>query len=847
MPHDSPLPKAHTLRSDEGSMTLSELTVLCTNLSNKVTSLETELAQTKQTYGTALTKLIKKGRSLIEELDLDAGISLVPPSNDTEILEKTSGDTEILLQEEEPTKLVEDLGSGEQGNEVSIAAPKLSTVAPEVSTAARQVYIRRSLQKRKDKGKAILQEDEPIDEEERQRIARDAEIAKQLQEDINKSRQEQERQEVVTEADPTHVIDWSDLAVIRYHAQQNRAFSVVEVRKNMCMYLYNQGGYKMRHFKGMSYEYIRPIFEKVWDQIHSFVPMDFELEIPKLKRAESVKKPSTEEEKKKDDSGKPAEGRRKKTLARKRKHMHDPLTWILYASSGVHHVSTETGLDMFMLVENDYLLTRGLAMLMLVNKLQGRIVGNQELLQVYAAEPDGLINLDLSILATILNRLERSIQIGINIIHDEVLSYLLTVQGLKEQIMDVSSSVKSLKLCIFHQKSVLRTPQQNEFVERRNHTLMEVTRTMLIFSKAPMFLWAEAVATAFYTKNRSLIHTRHNKTPYKLVHDKKPDIKFHHVFGALCYPTNDNEDLGKLRPTTDIGIFVGYALNRKGYQIYNKRTQQIIETIHVQFDEMTEPMALTHIIVGPEPILLTHRQISSGLIPDRVPATPYASPSCSCSLSSSCFSLHTFFSTIDQDASSTSYSPSSSVVQPPTSHQGVAAGPTIENNPLAKADNDPFVNVFALEPSSDESSSGDIYKVKLDEYGDVLKNKARLVARDIDMRMIDVKTTFLNDELKEEVYVNQSEGFIDPDHPTYIYRLKKALYGLKQAPRAWYNTLSRFLLDNKFSKGVVDPTLFTWKTGKHILLVQIYVDDIRFASTDPKACDIFSKEMSSKF
>nr|GEY62665.1 uncharacterized mitochondrial protein AtMg00810-like [Tanacetum cinerariifolium] len=112
---------------------------------------------------------------------------------------------------------------------------------------------------------------------------------------------------------------------------------------------------------------------------------------------------------------------------------------------------------------------------------------------------------------------------------------------------------------------------------------------------------------------------------------------------------------------------------------------------------------------------------------------------------------------------------------------------------------------------------------------------------------MDVKTAFLNSELKKEVYVSQPEGFVDPDHPTHVYRLKKALYGLKQASRAWYNTLSRFLLDNNFFKGAVDPTLFTRKTGKHILLVQIYVDDIIFASTDPTDCDMFSNEMSSKF
>ncbi|GJW80333.1 retrovirus-related pol polyprotein from transposon TNT 1-94, partial [Tanacetum coccineum] len=111
---------------------------------------------------------------------------------------------------------------------------------------------------------------------------------------------------------------------------------------------------------------------------------------------------------------------------------------------------------------------------------------------------------------------------------------------------------------IFHQKSISRTPQQNGVVERRNRTFVEAARTMLIFSKALMFLLADSVATACYTQNSSLIHTRHDKTPYELVHDKKPDLIFFYVFGALCYPTNDNEDLGKLKPTTNIGIFVGY-------------------------------------------------------------------------------------------------------------------------------------------------------------------------------------------------------------------------------------------------------------------------------------------------
>lgn len=112
---------------------------------------------------------------------------------------------------------------------------------------------------------------------------------------------------------------------------------------------------------------------------------------------------------------------------------------------------------------------------------------------------------------------------------------------------------------------------------------------------------------------------------------------------------------------------------------------------------------------------------------------------------------------------------------------------------------------------------------------------------------MDVKTAFLNGDLKEVVYVSQPEGFVDPERPNHVYRLKKALYGLKQAPRAWYDTLSKFLLANRFTKGVVDPTLFTRKTGKNYFHVQIYVDDIIFASSDPKECDQFSLEMSSTF
>nr|GFA00456.1 retrovirus-related Pol polyprotein from transposon TNT 1-94 [Tanacetum cinerariifolium] len=311
-----------------------------------------------------------------------------------------------------------------------------------------------------------------------------------------------------------------------------------------------------------------------------------------------------------------------------------------------------------------------------------------------------------------------------------------------------------------------------------------------------------------------------------------------------------NEDLGKLQPTVDIRIFVGYAPSRKG--------------------------------TGPASNYLTPGQISSGLVPNPVPATPYSKDHPLDNVISNPSRPVSTRKQLATDALWSLYSSVLSKVEPKNFKSAITEDYWFQamQDEIHEFDR---LQVWELVPQLDcvmIIALKWIYKVKLEEYGDVLKNKAWLVAKgyrqeegidfvesfapvariegirifianvaskNITIYQIDVKTAFLNGELKEEVYVSQPEGFVDPDHPTHVHRLKKALYGLKQAPRAWYDTLSRFLLDNKFSKGAVDPTLFTRKIGKHILLVQIYVDDIIFSSTDPKACDIFSNEMSSKF
>nr|GFA93957.1 retrovirus-related Pol polyprotein from transposon TNT 1-94 [Tanacetum cinerariifolium] len=141
---------------------------------------------------------------------------------------------------------------------------------------------------------------------------------------------------------------------------------------------------------------------------------------------------------------------------------------------------------------------------------------------------------------------------------------------------------------ITQQFSAARTPQQNGVVERRNRTLVEAARTMLTFANLPSFLWAEAIAIACFTQNRSIIHKRFDKTPYELINKRKPNIRFFCVFGCRCYLLNDYEDVGKHKAKGDIGVFVRYSKVSAAFRIYNKRTRKIHKSVNVNFDEILE-------------------------------------------------------------------------------------------------------------------------------------------------------------------------------------------------------------------------------------------------------------------
>nr|GEY10501.1 hypothetical protein [Tanacetum cinerariifolium] len=343
---------------------------------------------------------------------------------------------------------------------------------------------------------------------------------------------------------------------------------------------------------------------------------------------------------------------------------------------------------------------------------------------------------------------------------------------------------------ISHQMSSVRTPQQNGVVERRNWTLVEAPRTMLIFSRAPLFLWGEAIATVCFTQNRSIIHRRFNKTPYELINGRKPDISFLHVFGALCYPKNDHEDIGKLDAKGDISFFIGYSADSCAYKVYNRQTKKIMEAMNVSFDELSA-MAFEQRSSKPELNSMTSGHINSGL------------------------DLTFTLSTI------TTQQPSEVSTMEPKNVKEAMTDPAQIDLMQEELLQFKILDVWVLVPTPDNILTLTLkwlFKNKHDEEQTVIKNKSRLVVRGyrqeegIDFEesfapvarieairiflayaahksftvfQMDVKTAFLHGYLKEDVYVCQPEGFIDADHPIHVYKLKKALYGLKQAPRAW--------------------------------------------------------------
>ncbi|GKC14573.1 hypothetical protein Tco_1011355 [Tanacetum coccineum] len=502
LPHDSPLLRVHLLGSDEGSMTLHELTVLCTTLSKRVESLESDLKQTKLTYGAAFTKLIikvkrlekkvklnkarrrakivvfddedaekdtsKQGRSMIEDIDQDAGVSLVQIDAEDQGRFEDETDTQVSAHKEahsQGSQPEDQLGVARvhtysrRRRTISAASGGINTAEESVCTVGASMPVSTagidqgsipSPSASKDKGKAIMTESEPEQAttklKQRQEIA-GYEAALRLQVQLN----EKESQRIVKDAEGFTDAEWDDilarvtadedlvqqLQAGKKYSEEDLPMKLVEL-VNQRKKFFAQQRAKAKRNKPMT-----PTQQKAYMRVQSFVPMDSELEVQRLKRAsqevfeETAKRQKIEEA---SGSGEEQSAAKEKELSEEelqksmmivlveevyvealqnfdrddldklwslvkerfsstdptddkerilwvelkrlfepniddilwklQRYMHDPLTWRLYDTCGVHHISTDRGHDIFMLVEKDYPLIRGLMTVMLAKKLQ---------------------------------------------------------------------------------------------------------------------------------------------------------------------------------------------------------------------------------------------------------------------------------------------------------------------------------------------------------------------------------------------------------------------------------------------------------------------------------------------
>nr|GEX27690.1 putative ribonuclease H-like domain-containing protein [Tanacetum cinerariifolium] len=449
---------------------------------------------------------------------------------------------------------------------------------------------------------------------------------------------------------------------------------------------------------------------------------------------------------------------------------------------------------------------------------------------------------------------------------------------------------------ISHETFVARSLQQNCVVERHNRTLIEAARTMLIYAKASLFLWVKAVATACYTQNHSIIRLRHEKTPYELLHNKPPDLSFLHVFGALCYPPYDSDNLGKYNQKLTLVFSSAMPPQRKhsGFtnDVPNELLKQFIlglvpnpppSTSFVPssrtdwdllfqplFDELlTSPPSVDNL--APEFIALITEVVA------QVPTVSTSSPSST---------------TVDQDSPSHSNSQTtpetqtlviSNDVEEDNHHLDVAHMNNdlivgVEESPKTPNFRDAPLHESLLEDSASQGSSSNMRQTLTPSNYLQLQNDAMWCFFDAFLTTVEPKSfkqamtePSWIDAMQEEIHefkrlqvwevlknkarlvtqiFRQEEGIdfeesFASDNPSHVYKLKKALYGLKQAPHAWYGMLSRFLISQHFSKGAVDSTLFTWKARNDLLLEQVEnrIVELYFVRTEYQLADIFTKPL----
>ncbi|KAK1614438.1 hypothetical protein QYE76_019955 [Lolium multiflorum] len=397
---------------------------------------------------------------------------------------------------------------------------------------------------------------------------------------------------------------------------------------------------------------------------------------------------------------------------------------------------------------------------------------------------------------------------------------------------------------IRHQYSAAYTPQQNGVAERKNRTLMDMARSMMAEYKSRYNFWAEAISTACHSSNRLYLRKGLNKTPYEILTGNKPNISYFKVFGYQAHEIEQPQAIEEAQVQGQDG-----DPNDQVDQVTPPRPRKTKEEIEARRlarrERNLELRGHTHdkVLGDVRAKVSTRRQLAN-------------------------FSHHHAYI---------------SLVEPKKVFEA------LEDSDWLEAMHEELNNfkrnkVWTLvkKPKECRNVIGTkcIFKNNQDEFGNVVRNKARLVAQgfsqvegidfgetyapvarlesirillayashhNFKLQQMDVKSAFLNGPLHEEVYVKQPPGFEDLNFPNHVYKLDKALYGLKQAPRAWYEHLKELLVDRGFDVGLIDPTLFTKRVNGELFVCQLYVDDIIFGSTNKAFNDEFSKLMTDRF
>ncbi|GJY67798.1 retrovirus-related pol polyprotein from transposon TNT 1-94 [Tanacetum coccineum] len=396
---------------------------------------------------------------------------------------------------------------------------------------------------------------------------------------------------------------------------------------------------------------------------------------------------------------------------------------------------------------------------------------------------------------------------------------------------------------IEHQTSTPYTPEQNGVVERRNRTLVEAAQTMLSASKLPLFdEIKEMFETSVANDTLGLISQRQKASDYDKS-DPVPQLENVSPSADTTAPSQQELDL-LFGPLYDEFFNMGTSrVNKSSSPTDNSIQQDTLPSTNIH--STSEPSTPTNV----------HAEENND---DQAEFTnPFCTPVQEVAESSSRnignSNMHTFNQPQDSEYRWTKDHPLTQVhrnlSKPVQTRQQLATDPEMSmQEELHQFDK---LQVWELvdKPFGKNEEGIDFEE----SFAPVARMEAvriffaYVAHKSFPIYQMDVKTAFLNGSLKEEVYVAQPDGFVDPDHPEKVYRLRKALYGLKQAPKAWYDKLSNFLMSKGFTKGTIDPTLFTIKYGEDILLVQIYVDDIIFGSTNPKFSKRFEKLMHSRF